>query len=93
LRHTGRAYRNSVANEVLETEARPGETELADILSLVSGERSRKVITGGDMEAGIWWTGMVMGLIRDIPTVKELIERIVNEAEQLIKARLPALVY
>jgi nitronate monooxygenase len=93
LRHTGRVYRNSVANEVLEVEARPGETELADILSLVSGERSRKVLTNGDLEAGIWWTGMVMGLIHDIPTVKELIERIVNEAEQLIKARLSALLY
>jgi nitronate monooxygenase len=93
LRHTGRVYRNSVANEVLEVEARPGETELADILSLVSGERSRKVLTNGDLEAGIWWTGMVMGLIHDIPTVKELIERIVNEAEQLIKARLSMLLY
>jgi nitronate monooxygenase len=93
LRHTGRVFRNSVANEVLEVEARPGDTELADILSLVAGERSRKVLTDGDMEAGIWWTGMVMGLIRDVPTVKELIERIVSDAEQLIKARLLALLY
>jgi nitronate monooxygenase len=62
-------------------------------LSLVAGERSRKVLTDGDMEAGIWWTGMVMGLIRDVPTVKELIERIVSDAEQLIKARLLALLY
>jgi nitronate monooxygenase len=93
LRHTGRVYRNSVANKVLEMEARPGETDFADLLPLVAGERSRKVLTDGDLESGIWWTGMVMGLIRDIPTVKELIERIVNEAEQLIKARLSALLY
>jgi nitronate monooxygenase len=93
LGHTGRVYRNSIANKVLEIEARPGETDFADLLPLVAGEKSRKIITDGDMEAGIWWTGMVMGLIHDIPTVKELIERIVAEAEELIKTRLPALLY
>jgi len=67
--------------------------ELADILSLVSGERRRKLLTDGDMEAGIGWTGMVMGLIHDIPAVKELVERIVKEAEQFIKAKLRALLY
>jgi NAD(P)H-dependent flavin oxidoreductase YrpB (nitropropane dioxygenase family) len=93
LRHTGRVYRNSIAQKVLEIEARPGETQFQDILTLVSGERSKKVITDGNLEDGIWWAGMVMGLIHDIPTVKELIERIVNEAEQLIKERLAKLLY
>lgn len=91
LRHTGRVYRNSIAQKVLEIEARPGETQFQDILTLVSGERSKKVIDDGNLEDGIWWAGMVMGLIHDIPTVKELIERIVNEAEQLIKTRLTKL--
>jgi NAD(P)H-dependent flavin oxidoreductase YrpB (nitropropane dioxygenase family) len=93
LRHTGRVYRNSIAQKVLEIEARPGETQFQDILTLVSGERSKKVITDGNLEDGIWWAGMVMGLIHDIPTVEELIERIVNEAEQLIKERLAKLLY
>ena len=93
LRHTGRVYRNSIAQKVIEIEARPGETQFQDILTLVSGERSKKVITDGNLEDGIWWAGMVMGLIHDIPTVKELIERIVSEAEQLIKARLAKLLY
>lgn len=94
LKHTGRVYRNSIAQKVLEIEARPGgETHFEDILPLVSGERSKKVITDGNLEDGIWWAGMVMGLIHDIPTVKELIERIVNEAEQLIKTRLTKLLY
>lgn len=91
LRHTGRVYRNSVAEKVLEVEARPGETNFADLLPLVSGERSRKVITDGNMEEGIWWAGMAMGLIHDIPTVKELVERIVNDAEKIIKTRLAML--
>ena len=91
LRHTGRIYRNSVAEKVLEVEARPGETDFADLLPLVSGERSRKVINDGNLEEGIWWAGMVMGLIHDIPTVKELVERIVSEAEQIIKTRLAML--
>lgn len=93
LKHTGRVYHNSIAQKVLEIEARPGETHFEDILPLVSGERSKKVITDGNLEDGIWWAGMVMGLIHDIPTVKELIERIVNEAEQLIKTRLTKLLY
>ena len=91
LKHTGRVYSNSIAQKVLEIEARPGETQFQDILTLVSGERSKKVITDGNLEDGIWWAGMVMGLIHDIPTVKELIERIVSEAEQLIKTRLAKL--
>lgn len=91
LRHTGRIYRNSIAEKVLEVEARPGETDFADLLPLVSGERTRKVITEGNMEEGIWWAGMVMGLIHDIPTVKELVERIVTEAEKIIKTRLAML--
>ena len=88
LKHTGRVFRNSIAEKVLEVEARPGETQFEDLLALVSGEKSRKVITNGNLEDGIWWTGMVMGLIHDIPTVQELIERIVSEAEEIITAKL-----
>jgi nitronate monooxygenase len=42
----------------------------------------------GDMDAGAWSCGMVVGLIHDIPTVKELIDRIMAEAEQIIRQRL-----
>jgi nitronate monooxygenase len=92
LRHTGRVYRNSIAEKVLEIEARPGNTQFEDLLALVSGERSKKVILEGNLEEGLWWAGMVMGLIHDIPTVKELVERIVSEAEEIIKTRLAALI-
>jgi nitronate monooxygenase len=42
----------------------------------------------GEMDAGAWSCGMVVGLIHDIPTVKELIDRIMVEAEQIIRQRL-----
>jgi nitronate monooxygenase len=92
LRHTGRVYRNSIAEKVLEIEGRPGSTHVEDLLPLVSGERSKKVIREGNLEEGIWWAGMVMGLIHDIPTVKELIERIVSDAEKIITTRLVTLI-
>lgn len=92
LRHTGRVYRNSIAEKVLEIEGRPGDTFFEDLLHLMSGERSKKVIREGTLEEGIWWVGMVMGLIHDIPTVKELIERIVSDAEKIITTRLATLI-
>ncbi|MCX5844178.1 MAG: nitronate monooxygenase, partial [Deltaproteobacteria bacterium] len=92
LRHTGRVYRNSIAEKVIEIEARPGSTQFEDLLPLVSGERSKKVIREGNLEEGIWWAGMVMGLIHDIPTVKDLIERIVSDAEKIITTRLVTLI-
>ena len=45
----------------------------------------------GDMDAGAWSCGMVAGLIHDVPTVEELIDRIMSEADDLIKKRLSAL--
>ena len=58
-----------------------------DIVKEVSGVYP-KVMLDGDMDAGAWSCGMVAGLIHDIPTVKELIDRIMEEAEVLIKQRL-----
>lgn len=47
-----------------------------------------KVMVDGEMDAGAWSCGMVVGLIHDIPTVKELIDRIMAQAEQIIRQRL-----
>ncbi len=63
-----------------------------DIRELVAGSRGRTVYTSGDPDAGIWTVGQVQGIIHDIPTVAELVERIVTEAEQLIRERLAGLV-
>jgi len=47
-----------------------------------------KIMIDGEMDAGVWSCGMVAGLIHDIPTCKELIDRIMSEAETLIRNRL-----
>ncbi len=87
FRNTARVFRNSVAREVAEVERRP-ESEFADIASLVSGARGAVVLETGDLEHGIWWAGVSAGLVHDIPTVAELIERIVADAERIITTRL-----
>jgi NAD(P)H-dependent flavin oxidoreductase YrpB (nitropropane dioxygenase family) len=88
LRNTARVYRNSVATEVVQIESRPGPTNFEDIAPLVAGTRGKKVISEGDMEHGIWSAGQIMGLIHDVPTVRELVERIVRDAETIIRGRL-----
>jgi nitronate monooxygenase len=62
--------------------------EFSDVKDLVAGVRGVKVFENGDLDAGIWSVGTAMGLINDIPTVGELVSRIVEEAEELITGRL-----
>ncbi len=88
LRNTARVFRNGIAEQVLEIEARPGETKFEDIRELVQGVRGREVYSQGDLDHGIWSAGMVVGLIDDIPTCEELIGRIVEDAEKIIEERL-----
>lgn len=88
LRNTARVFRNGIVEQVLEIEARPGETKFEDIRELVQGVRGREVYSRGDLEHGIWSAGMVVGLIDDIPTCEELIGRIVEDAEKIIDERL-----
>ena len=90
FRNTARVFRNSVAMEVAQIESRPG-AEFADVAELVAGARGAVVLENGDMEHGIWWAGLSTGLIHDIPTVAELVERIVAEAQEIIRERLPGL--
>ena len=61
---------------------------IKEIGPIVAGTRGKVVYETGDMEHGVWSAGTVMGLIKDVPTCKELVERIVNEAEQMIRGRL-----
>ena len=66
--------------------------EFSDVKDLVAGVRGVKVFENGDLDAGIWSVGTAMGLINDIPTVGELVSRIVEEAEELITGRLADMV-
>ncbi|UYP19294.1 nitronate monooxygenase family protein [Rhodococcus sp. Z13] len=90
LRNTARVATNAVSQEVVEIESRGAKFE--DIAHLVAGARGRKVFEDGDLDAGIWTAGQSQGLIHDIPTVAELVERMVTEAESIITGRLNGIV-
>ncbi|MCR9213440.1 MAG: nitronate monooxygenase family protein [Proteobacteria bacterium] len=91
LRNTERVLMNKATEKVLEIEREKGSnTKIEDIVDLVGGVYP-KVMTEGDMDAGVWSCGMVAGLIDDNPTCKELIDRIMTEAEDIIKGRLETL--
>ncbi|CAN5354814.1 nitronate monooxygenase family protein [soil metagenome] len=88
-RNTARVARNSVATEAvrIEREGQPFEA----IAHLVKGARGREGLLSGDPEHGIWTAGMVQGLIHDIPSVQALVDRIVADAEAIIRDRLGGL--
>ena len=88
LRNTARVFRNDIVEQVLEIESRPGQTNFEDIRELVKGVRGREVYSKGDLDHGVWSAGMVVGLIDDVPTCRELLDRIVGEAETIIAQRL-----
>jgi len=92
LRNTARVFKNSVAEQVLEIEEREGPTYFDDIAPLVKGTKGKDLLEKGELDHGIWSAGMVIGLINDIPTCKDLIERIVDDAEAIITERLDNLV-
>jgi NAD(P)H-dependent flavin oxidoreductase YrpB (nitropropane dioxygenase family) len=91
LHNTARVMRNEVSQAVVEIE-RAGGAKFEDVQHLVAGTRGRDALANGDTQGGIWSAGMVQGLIHDIPTVKELVDRIVSEAEDLIRGRLSGMV-
>ena len=88
LRNTERVLKNKGVDELLEIEREKGASlKIQDIHEQVAGVYP-KVMIEGDMEAGAWSCGMVVGLINDVPTVKELIDRIMADAEAIIRQRL-----
>jgi NAD(P)H-dependent flavin oxidoreductase YrpB (nitropropane dioxygenase family) len=87
LHNTARVGKSSVSDKVVEILARP-DAVFEDVADLVRGIHGRKVLETGDMEAGLFWAGQIQGLIHDIPTCAELIDRIMSEAEEIIGTRL-----
>ena len=88
LRNTERVLANGAVQKILEKEKALGdEIQITDIMDEVAGVYP-KIMQEGTMDAGAWSCGMVAGLIHDIPTCKELVERIVTDAEEIIKSRL-----
>ena len=91
LRNTERVQHNAAVERLLEKERELGEKlSFEDILPEVAGVYP-SIMQEGDMDRGAWSCGMVAGLVNDIPTVAELIDRIMREADDLINERLARL--
>ena len=87
LHNTARVGKNEVSDEVVRRLREPGATFDA-VRELVSGKAGAELLKTGDLSKGIFWAGMIQGLIHDIPSCEELITRIVSEAEAIIRGRL-----
>lgn len=85
--NTGRVAKNSVSDEVIEVSKRD-DAVFEDIRPLVSGAKGRIALETGDLDAGLVWAGQIQGLIHDIPTCRDLLEKMVADAESIIRGRL-----
>jgi len=82
MRNTSRVLKNAVSDEVVAMEKKGAAFE--DVRHLVAGARGRNAMRTGEVDAGIVSAGMVVGLIKDVPSCKELIERIVRECREAL---------
>jgi nitronate monooxygenase len=86
LRNTERVLVNPIAAQVIELESKGAQIE--ELAPLVSGKRYYKVLKEGDIDDGLWTAGQIVGLIHDIPTIQELVDRIIGEASEIVGKRL-----
>jgi len=88
LRNTERVMFNPAVEKIIEIEKEKGtDIGIEDVIELVAGVYP-KVMQDGEMDVGAWSCGMVAGLIHDIPSCKDLLNRMVSDAEDIIKDRL-----
>lgn len=87
MHNSARVARNAISQEVMKIEKKGG-AKFDDIKDLVAGTRGGQVYETGDTDYGIWSAGQTQGLIHDIPSCKELIDRIISEAEAIMRERL-----
>jgi NAD(P)H-dependent flavin oxidoreductase YrpB (nitropropane dioxygenase family) len=85
--NSARVGKNEVSDEVVAISAKEGAV-FEDVRHLVSGAQGAEVLKTGDLSKGIFWAGMIQGLIHDIPTCQELIDRIIGGAEEIVRDRL-----
>ncbi len=91
LRNTERVLNNAGVDKILAMEKEKGaQVKFEDIIAQVGGVYP-KIMQEGDMDAGAWSCGMVAGLIHDVPSVKDLINRIMKEADEIIGKRLKSM--
>ena len=91
LRNTARVYKNAVAEEVNSIESEAGkDIKFEMIKDLVAGTRGAVALSEGDIDHGIWTSGMVQGLIHEIPSCEKLVQDLVTECRDTIRERLLA---
>ena len=86
LRNTERVLRNVIAEKVVELEGQGAGIE--ELAPLVSGKNGLRVLKDGDIDVGLMTAGQCVGLVHDVPTVKELIDSIIGEAREIVGGRL-----
>tara|TARA_R110002124_G_scaffold138073_2_gene301373 strand:- start:23747 stop:24727 length:981 start_codon:yes stop_codon:yes gene_type:complete len=87
FKNTARVGKSPVSEEVVRRLAEP-DARFSDVQELVAGTAGRELLETGDLSKGVFWAGMIQGLIHDIPTCQELIDRIIGEAEAIVDQRL-----
>jgi len=91
FRNTARVGKSAVSDEVALRLKSP-DVQFGDVADLVKGAKGRELLKSGDLSQGIFWASQAQGLIDDIPTVRELLDRIESEAVELMRNTLPGLV-
>jgi len=86
MHNTARVAKNSISDEVVKLEKEGAK--FRDVKHLVAGDRGRAALVSGDVEGGMWWASMAQVHVKDVPTAKELIERMIGEARDVVRKRL-----
>ena len=86
LRNTERVLRNEIAEKVVELEAQGAG--IAELAPLVTGKNGLRLLKDGETDVGLMPAGQSVGLVHDVPTVRELIDTIIAEAQQIVGTRL-----
>ncbi|NLR70603.1 nitronate monooxygenase [Novosphingobium sp. ERN07] len=90
FKNTARVGRSDVSEEVVRRLSKP-DAKFEDVQELVNGRAGKALLETGDLSKGVFWAGMVQGLIHDVPTCQQLIDRIMGDAESIIRGRLGGL--
>ena len=90
FKNTARVGRSEVSEEVVRRLAEP-DANFSDVQELVAGTAGRELLETVDLSKGVFWAGMIQGLIHDIPTCQELIDRIIGEAEAIVQEKLTSM--
>lgn len=85
--NTARVGKSDVSDEVVRRLKNP-DAKFEDVRELVSGAAGKVLLETGDLSQGVFWAGMVQGLIHDVPSCEELISRIIREADEILDQRL-----